>query len=450
MIDGRSPTTTRRRLLRAGGSLVLASLAPGAAGVARAAADGVVWSRTGRHPGTQRLYDVVHGPEGFLVCGYGRHDGETRGVVAVADERGRIRGRRRGPEWGSRAHDVVATDGTYLLAGRDGDAPTLVGFDPPFDRQWRATYRGTVAGTAHASTRGEGHAVAWNDRREPVGPVVVGTDDEGAERWRDRPGDGRLTDLLAPDARSLVGVGVGDEDGGWATVWNPDGSRERDLSLSAPGEGPLAAAADGGGVVLAGTTGEGWWLERRTPEWDVAWTRRYAGGGEGRGVDDVVVRADGYGVLGHDGGETVLLRTDGSGAEEWRGRYASSGGSGGRDRGLGMVPVDGDEFVLAGADGSGAEGADWWTARVGRPGATTPAATTTPPPTDATSTTTPPPTDATFTTTPPPTDAASTVPPTDGTTADTDGTTSSLLPGFGVLAALGGLAGWVAAWSDDD
>jgi len=143
----------------------------------------------------------------------------------------------------------------------------------------------------------------------------------------------------------------------------------------------------------------------------------------------------------------------GTGEERWRGRYAPYAGSDGdgdepADRGNAMVPVAADEFVLAGTTAPSEEGRDCWLARVGEPGAATPAdvpdPTPTPPPTTMPSRTTAPPTGPT------PTESVSPSPTPDTGTRTPASPTVSDGPGSGVLTALAGLSGWLAVRRSDD
>lgn len=454
----------RRAFLRAGAAVAVPALVPGvtaaSTGSGTGRAGGVVWSQRDPNPGTQRLFDVVRGPgDGFTVCGYGTSGGGARPLVRVTDRWGRSESQRRGPEWGDRCHELLPLDRGHLLAGVDDDAPMLGRFEDLSGPVWTRTYDGTPEGTIRAATTGDAHAVGWTEPADPpdtAGVAVVGTDTGGNERWSDRAGDGRrLVELLSTgtDPPSLVAVGTRiDGPRGSATVWEPDGAQVRDARLETPGDGPAAAVAAGGAVTLAGTGEDGWWLQRRRPDWGVDWTRTYDAGGTDRGVDDLVVQGDGYGLLAHDAEGAVVLRTDAGGGERWRGRYAPSSGGDGEgatDRGRSMLPVGDDGFVLAGS-AAGEEGRDWWVARVGEPGATTPAdvpdPTPTPPPTTAPPTGPPP----TGSGSPSPTpDAGTRAPelPDDGSGGDA---TASDGPGFGVLAALAGLSGWLAARRRDD
>lgn len=448
--------TTRRGFLRTTAGIALLTGAPG---VASATTEprrdpGIVWTRRDANPGTQQLFDVVRGPDHpFAFCGYGTSYGDDRTVVRLTDRWGRLRSQRRGSddnEWGDRGHELLVHEDGLLLAGVDDDAPLLLGInDPLAPPDWARTYDGTPEEAVHAATTGDGYAVGWTEAGESADAVMVGTDRTGTQQWSDRPGENRrLTGLVSAgtDSASLVAVGRHTDGtrGGWATAWSSDGSRERDLALDAPGDGPAVAVADCAAVVLAGATGDGWWLQRRASDWSVDWTRTYAAEGSDRGVDDLVARSDGFGLLAHDEEGTVLLRADERGEEHWRGRYAPyTDGNRPADRGHAMVPVDGDEFVLAGVTAPGEDGRDWWAARVGEPGATTPADTPEPTPT-------PTPTDATFTSPPGSTDDTGTrnsESPGDG---GGEAPTSSTATGFGVGAAVAGLAGWLGIQRRDE
>lgn len=441
----------RRRFLRTASALAVVSAGVASAemeternAVANRQDSGLVWSSRDRQIGTQHLFDVARGVDyPFLVCGYGGDGDDQQPLVRVTDRWGRQESQRRGPQWGDQGHVLLALDDGYLLAGVDGGEPMLAAFTDLSNRSWRRTYDGTPDGQVRAMTTGDGHAVGWNQSDESAGPVVVGTDETGAERWTDHLPAGRsLSDVVSagPDPGTVVVIGTAtaDDAPAWATVWQPDGTRTRDLVLDTPGDGPEAAVEDENGVVLAGTTDDGWWLQKQAVDWSVTWTRRYAADGSDRGVDDLVSRVDRYGLLGHDRNGAVVVRTDGHGGEQWRGRYAPyTDGDGPADRGHALLPVAGDEFVIAGDTAPGEEGRDWWLARVGEPGVATPAAV--PEPTPTRPPTTFPPTTA------PPTDSMSktaTPEPTGETTSEPSQSTD--LPGFGVLAAATGLSGWLA------
>jgi len=467
----------RRSFLRSSVGATLSTGVAGIAGVtgvgAAAQASGIVWSQRGSAPGTQTLLDVVPGTDdAYICCGYTARYASESTLVQTADRWGRVRSSREGSEANERGHrgyELRALDEGFLLAGVEDGAPKLLRTAHPMTRaDWAHSFDGEADGAIHVATTGATHAVGWTDAGDQSGAAVAATDAEGTEQWTDSlASERRLTALVATggDGTEFAAVGTGD-DGGWAVVLAADGTRERDRTLTTPGSGPEAAVTDGDGVVLAGSGPEGWWLQRRDGEWAVDWTRTYADDGataEG-GVDDLVVRSDGYGLLAHEGSGAVVVRADGSGERRWRARYAPQDGGG--HRGHALVPVDGDEFVIAGATTAGEGGPDWWRARVGQPGETTPVE---PPERTATPgpTTSPPPIHARTTEEGSATDDtagetdASTPVPVDGTerptgtgtpTPDGDATTASSGdgPGFGPLAALAGLSGWLATRVRDE
>jgi hypothetical protein len=406
------------------------------------------------------MFDVVRGPKHpFTLCGYDTSAGHDRTFLLVADQWGRVQNLRRASEengLGARSYELADPDEGFLLVGTDGESPLLVGGpDPLAPPAWIRTYDGTPEGAVHAATPGDDHVVGWTeavDPPEPPGVRVVGTDATGEERWSDRSGDGRrLVDLLPADADpgSFLAIGTrADSPGGWTTAWEPDGTQVRDTSFETPGDGPASAVIDGEGLVLAGTSEEGWWLQRRRPDRGVDWTRTYPADGDDRGVDDLVTQEDGYGLLAHDTGGTVVLRTGPGGEVRWWGRYAPyTDDDGPADRGHAMVPVD-DEFVITGATAPGEEGRDWWIARVGEPGVATPYTpdpTPTPPPNTIPPTTSPPTDSAPAPSDPPTPTAAGTRTPEPSADGSGASPTSGDGPGFGVLAAFAGLSGWLAA-----
>jgi len=90
----------RRASLRASAAVTLPLTLPGVAGAATRSRQpsGIVWSHRDRNPGTQRLFDVLRGPDGgFTACGYGTPSGDPRTLVRVTDRWGRPESQRRGP-----------------------------------------------------------------------------------------------------------------------------------------------------------------------------------------------------------------------------------------------------------------------------------------------------------------------------------------------------------------
>lgn len=441
---------TRRRFLTLSAVGAGLSVLPASVSAASRRDSGLVWTHREDSLGTRYWTDIVPGSEApFVLCGYDITDSEHT-VVRTTDRWGRVRSQRRGPEWGDGSSALVAHDDGYLLAGIDENAPLLMGFPDPSASEflvpdWRMTYDGTPDGPVYATTADTGHAIGWTDTAETAGAVVVGTDATGTARWTDRLRDSRrMVELIAApqSAGSVIAVGThdGDATDGWATVWRSDGTRHRDRSLETPDE-PSAAVADGPAVVVAGTNenGDGVWLQRRTADWTVEWTHSYAAGGSNLDLDDLVVHAGGYGLLAHDADGTLLVSSDESGTERWRGRYtpySKQTGGGAPVRGRAMIPVEGDEFVVAGSTAAGAEGRDAWVARVGDPEVATPAAvpTLTPSPTPHGPLT---PTPSPTITTPDdrPTPSPATPSPTD--TPGEDGA------GLGLLSALAGVCGWL-------
>ena len=316
----------RRAFLQTSAALGGPALVTGVTGVTGASpgsgtgrTTGVVWSRRDRLPGTQRMFDVVRGPEHpFTLCGYDTAAGHDRTFLLVADRWGRLRGHRRASDengLGSRGHELGPPRGVPARGGRRQVAAARRQSGPACPPAWSRTYDGTPEGPVHAATVGDTRAVGWTEPGEPpdtAGTAIVGTDAEGNERWSDRAGDGqRLVELLSTgtDTPSLVAVGTRvDGPGGWTTVWEPDGAQVRTARLETPGDGPAAAVADGGAVTLAGTADEGWWLPRRRPDRGVDWTRTYDADGTDRGVDDLVTLEAGYGLLAHDADGAVVLR----------------------------------------------------------------------------------------------------------------------------------------------
>jgi hypothetical protein len=451
----------RRTFLRAGVAATAAAAVPGFASVAASASvdrtAGVVWSKRDQHPKIQRHYDITRRADGsFLLSGLDTADGENRAFVRLADSWGRSQTWRKGSdenEWGDWGYEVIARESTNVLVGVADDAPKLVGFTVPPHPEWTATFDGTPAGAVHATQTDGGLAVGWTEADGGTA-TVVGTDEEGTEEWSRAPGDERtLSELLTTDSGSVVAVGTvaGDAGSAWATVWDGAGSQLRDETLDVPGEGPFTATADGDAVVLAGTTDEDWWLQRRSADWSVDWTQTYDANGSDHDVDDVVARDEGYGLLGHDSGGAVVVRVSGDGSADWRGQYAPYTDDGPAERGHAMVPVDGDQFVVAGTTHDGDEGDGWWWARVGDPAVATP---NTPEPTPTPGPTTTPAPQTTEGTPTTESDPGTTLTTTGGTDVPTTATTeaesatgtstSSSGPGFGLVATLAGLSGWVA------
>lgn len=476
LVPSRRPSLTRRRFLAASvGTLpAVTAVSDGAVGhtndAGHAQNSGIVWAR--RENGVPGRYwtDIVAANDDdplehrFILCG---HDyGNDYGILRSTDKWGREL-HQRDDGFGDSLSTLVAHDKGYLVAGIEETAPLLIGIPDPYNPNlfygdWQVTYDGTPTGPVHATTTDDGLAIGWTDAAETTGGVVVGTDDTGTPRWTDHLADGRRVAALVPAPTSEGTVGaVGPHDGestdGWATVWGSDGTRIRDRPLDTPGDGPGAAVADGSAVVVAGTGSDGWWLQRRTADWSVEWEQRYpdysAGGGH-RPVDDLVRLADGYGLLSHDATGVRLVRTDDAGTERWRGYYApydEETTDDGGVRGHSMIPVERDQFVVVGSATAGENYRYAWMARVGEPGRATPVPTPTPTPTD-TPRTMPPTQTRTPTPTPSPTTdggqsgsvtGTPTRPPTAAeTSTDAPG---AAIPGFGVVAALAGVVGWVVA-----
>jgi hypothetical protein len=490
----------RRSFLRTGGSAALAAAVPGFASATATSTDGdgsgaddpgVVWSARHSQSGTQALHDVAAGTTTpYVVCGHGRDGDYERALVRTTDRWGRAEHQRRGPEWGTRGDALIARKDAYrgyLYAGVDDGAPLLAGLDDPLSQSWRRTYDGTPDDGVRAAATADGHALGWTEVGESTEGIVVGTDESGVEQWSDRLDGRRLTALVAtvgvvdgtatptagatadgaadavatprPDSPTVAAVGTDGESGdgesdAWLVTWGADGDRRTDRTLDVPGDGPATVVTDGSGIVLAGTTDEGVWIQRRTARWVVDWTETHSVEGV-RGVDDLVVRRGGgsaetgYGLLAYDASSAVVLRTDDGGTERWRGRYrASPDGQSGGDRGHAMLPVDNDEFVVVGSTAEGPEGRDWWTARVGEPGESTPASVPEPTPT-APPTTFPPP----RTTAATPGSETESATPTADRSGDGPPVTDVLRsesrsratgPGFGVVTALAALGGWLA------
>lgn len=444
---------TRRRFLAvsAFGTLSLAS--PGHwSRIVRAEQAGVVWTQRSDTDVLEYWADVAAGTDRpFVLCGRDKSaSSHTR--IRTTDQWGRQQSQRRGPEWGTGGFELVSHDDGYLMAGVADSAPLLIGFPDESASEflvpeWRVTYDGRTAGPVYATSTAAGHAVGWTETAE-VTSVVVGTDDTGTERWTDRLGSREVVTLgPAPTSAGAV-LGMGTRDGGsagWVTVWTPEGARDREQSFETPGDGPSAAVVDGSAVIVTGRTDDGFWLQKRTADWSVEWTRTVSVTGRDHGVDDVVARTDGYGLLAHDDRGALVVRTDETGAERWRGQYAPYS-EGAEDRapvrGHAMVPVAGDEFVVAGSVRPGTADRDSWVARIGEPGIATPAAVPEPTPSPTPTgplTRTPTPsagdtTPADDTATPIPT---ATAPASPTATPGVDG------PGFGLLAGLAGVLGWL-------
>lgn len=420
--------------------------------VVRAEQTGIVWTQRSDTDAFEYWADVAAGTgQQFVLCGRDRHaSSHTR--IRTTDQWGRQQSQRRGPEWGTGGFELVSHDDGYLMAGVDGTAPLLISFPDESAAEflvpeWRVTYDGATDGPVYATTTETGHAIGWTEMDE-TRSVVVGTDDTGTVQWTDRL-DGREVVMLGPapsSAGSVLALGIQKGgSGGWATVWTQDGIRDQEHTFETLGEGPSAAVTDDSAVVVAGHAEDGYWFQKRTADWSVEWTQTVSGQGRDSGVDGIVARADGYGLLAHDDQGALVIRTDETGAEQWRGQYAPYSDEG-QDRtpvrGWAMIPVARDEFVVAGSVGPGAEDRDSWVARVGEPGVATPAAVPEPTPSPTPTgplTRTPTPTVADTT----PSDDTATPIPTATVGASPTTTPGAGGAGFGLLAGLAGVFGWL-------
>jgi hypothetical protein len=447
-------SVSRRQLLVTSIGAVTALSVANKSGASSTQNSGIVWTRL---DDTSSMWtDIVpRTQDGYIICG--KDDMEShRAIVRTADQWGRVQGQRRGDEWGDKGAELIAHDDRYLLAGIEDNAPLLIGFPNVSTQEflvpdWRSTYNGVPSGSVHVTATADGYNIGWTEEGDLSGSTVVQTDRTGGKQWIDRlASPRRLAELVQTSTTTgwVAAAGPHEDNttNGWATVWEPDGTRSRDRLLDTPGGGPSAVVTDESAVVMAGSNDDGWWLQRRASDWSIDRERQYADDGGERQVTDLVRLTDGYGLLGYDTTGTRLIRTDDTSSEQWRGHYTPYDQER-TARGRSIIPVGNDEFIIIGSVSADADESNGWIARVGEPGQTTPSPPRTPTPTTTGGEYGTMPDPATRTSTPltPTTEGGESSPVTE-TPKQGDGSTESSggdTPGFGIMATLAGVVGWV-------
>lgn len=358
------------------------------------------WSATVGGSGDDKLATGVRVDDGYLVVGWSNSstdDGEHDGYVAKLDRTGETEWERTyGGEGTDRFYDVTQVEDGYLVAGMstDGASDTWSGWmmklGPDGETRWDRTYDDSSPGAFWGIAKDDGriYVAGWQDRRATTDAWAMELEVDGDPVWTETydtqysSSDEYLNSVFATGDGELIMTGSvtsggTDPSDGWVLKVGDDGGLKWDETYGGGNYDRVhdAVATDDGSYVLAGQTAsagagekDGWMLKVRD-DGEKQWDRTY-----GTPKTDALfgIHDDpdgGYAVsgtkhvLGEQGADGWVVRTDDEGYEQWENTYGESYW----DKFWPVIEGHGGGYLAIGESTSFSDDRDGWVVRIGGP-----------------------------------------------------------------------------------
>lgn len=357
------------------------------------------WSRTVGGGGDDKLATGLRVDGGYLVVGWSDSgtDGAHDGYVAMLDRAGGTKWERTyGGSGVDRIFDVERVEDGYLLAGMSADESDepqdgwLLKVGPDGEKRWSKTYGedgpdefwslATAGDSIYASGFSERHgdAEAWTAELTEGGKAVW-TETYDTPRSNT---DEYVNSIFVTDGGDLLMTGTttserADPADAWVLKVEGDGEREWSRTYGGAEYDRIhdATVASGGGYLLAGRTAsegageqDGWML-KIGDDGEKVWDRTF---GTDRADAFYGIHNDPDGgyllsgtkhVLGDEGADGWLLKTDAAGKRDWARTYGDSHW----DKFWPVVEGHDGGYLAIGESTSYGESRDGWVVRVGGP-----------------------------------------------------------------------------------
>ncbi|PSP55932.1 hypothetical protein BRC82_03395 [Halobacteriales archaeon QS_1_67_19] len=395
-----------RRALFAVLFAVLVVAAPATSGVALADEDEAGnsaalterWAKTVGGDADDKLATGVQTDDGYLVVGWSNssaEDGEYDGYVAKLDRAGQT-------EWehsyGGAGTDklfaVEQVDDGYLLAGMSSESADaawtgwLLKIDDEGDVQWERTYGDGPSAFWSLASSGDSVYVGGWQKDSTAEAWAMELESDGTPVWSNtydtaRSGaDEYVSSVFVDESGELLLTGTiegstFDPADAWALKVGTDGELQWDKTYGGTEFDRIhdAAASDDGGYVLAGRTAsddaddQDGWVFKIEADGTKAWEHTYGTEkkdgffGIHNDPDDGYVFSGNKHVLGEDGADGWVVKTDSRGVKQWGDTY----GEGYWDKFWPVVEGHDGGYLAIGESTSYSENRDGWMVRLGGP-----------------------------------------------------------------------------------
>jgi PGF-CTERM protein len=318
------------------------------------------WAKTVGGADDDKLATGVQVEDGYLVVGWSNsstEDDEHDGYVAMLDRSGE-------PKWEEtyggpgtdEIHDVEQVEDGFLLVGTTTPATGdqwngwLLKIGPDGEKQWERTYSRRGDGSLRSITRSDGklYVGGWQDNRGSAAAWAMELQPDGEPVWSEtydtvRSGTDEYVNSIFVDDGELLMTGSilssrTDPADAWVLKVDGEGSIQWDEAYGGAKYDRVhdAVAADDGGYVVAGRTAsdgasdQDGWVFKIDDGGEVKWDRTY--GTERRdnffGIHDDpdggYVLSGIKHVLGPQGADGWIVRTDADGHQQWEQTYGEN------------------------------------------------------------------------------------------------------------------------------
>jgi hypothetical protein len=241
---------------------------------------------------------------GYIITGWtpGSGNGASNVYLIKTDGSGIAQWSKTFGDGGERGYSVQhTTDGGYIIVGRDGNEVYLIKTDANGIEQWSKKFSGIMGKSVQQTTDGGYIITGLSNVGGSDIVILIKTDANGIEQW----------------SKTFGGTSWGDE--GRSVQQTTDGGYIITGTTTSFGNGGID-------VYLIKTDGNG----------DSLWTKTFGGTDDDEGYSVQQTSDGGYIITGNTegfglGSEYVyLIKTDGSGIEQWSKTFGGTGNEGGR------------------------------------------------------------------------------------------------------------------------
>jgi PGF-CTERM protein len=357
------------------------------------------WTQTVGGDDDDKLATGLKVDGGYLAVGWSNSstDGAHDGYVAMLDRSGETKWERSyGGSGVDHIYDVEEVEDGYLLAGmsaeESGDAwdGWVLKIGPDGEKRWSKTYgeRGPEEFWSLAKSGDSIYVSGWTDDRGSAEAWAMKLTGDGEELWSetyDTPRSGTdeyVNSVFVTDSGELLMTGStvsdrADPADAWVLKVDGDGEREWSKTYGKRGYDRIhdATVASDGGFVLAGRTashgagGEDGWMLNINDEGEKQWDRTFgterddAFYGIHNDPDGGYVLSGTKHMLGDQGADGWVVKTDAEGERDWARTYGGSYW----DKFWPVIEGHDGGYLAIGESTSYSESRDGWVVRIGGP-----------------------------------------------------------------------------------
>lgn len=357
------------------------------------------WAKTVGGPKDDKLANGVRVDEGYLVVGWSNSDasdGEHDGYVAMLDRSGQTKWTKTyGGPGKDRIYDVEKVEDGFLLVGSETDGTGdqwngwLLKIGPDGEKQWERSYGDSEPGGLWSIARSDGkiYVGGWQDQSGVAEGWVMELESDGEKVWSqtyDTPRSGAdeyvNSIFVSGDGLLMTGTtrgGSNDPSDAWILKVDGEGELQWDETYGSTEIDRIhdAVAASDGGYVVAGRSArdgndeQDGWILKIGANGEKQWQRTYgtdksdAFYGIHNDPDGGYVLSGAKHVLGEDGADGWVVKTDGNGKMEWERTY----GENYWDKFWPVLEGHDGGYLAIGESTSYGANRDGWVVRIGGP-----------------------------------------------------------------------------------